>query len=68
VTRTRWILALWLLALPALVAVLYITAALSQTEHERFYGTGGAIFIGGLLALPWIVGLVLLGWLVFRRR
>ena len=67
-TRTRWIFALWLLALPVLVAVLYVTAAVSETERERFYGTSGAIFIGGLLALPWIIGLLVLGWVAFRRR
>lgn len=66
--RVRWIFATWLLALPVLVGVLYLMAAFADTERERFYGTSGAIFTGGLLALPWIVGLIVLGWLAFRRR
>lgn len=62
------LLALWLLALPAFVAVTYLLAAISPLERDRFYGTSGALFIGGVLALPWLIGAGLLAWFAFRSR
>lgn len=64
----RIALALWLAALPAFVAVAYVLAATAPLERDRFYGTSGAIFIGGVLALPWLIGAALLAWFAFRSR
>ena len=68
--RRAWRIAFWLwfAALPALTAILYVSAAMSSDERDRFYGTSGAIFVGGVLALPWLIGLGVLAWLAFRRR
>jgi lipopolysaccharide export LptBFGC system permease protein LptF len=63
----RWIFIAWLLALPVGVAIMYVAAATAATENDRLYGTGGALFIGGALALPWVIGLLVLGWIAFRR-
>ncbi len=66
--RLRIALAIWIAALPLLVAIMYIAAATASDERDRFYGTSGALFIGGVLAIPWIIGIGLLAWLAFRRR
>lgn len=66
--RLRLVLALWIAALPVLVGIMYITAVTSSDDRDRFYGTSGALFIGGVLLLPWIIGIGLLAWLAFRRR
>jgi hypothetical protein len=64
----RWAFALWLVALPILVAGLFLMAAMEGDANARFHATNGAIFIAGLLVLPWVIGLLVLGWLAFRRR
>ena len=63
----RWVFGLWLVALPILAAALFLMAALEDDPSARFHATNGAVFIAGALVLPWAIGLVVLGWLAFRR-
>lgn len=55
----RWILVLWILAFPAIVAWSYLTSV------ER-YAESSVIFVGGLLFVPWLVGTAVLA-LLSRR-
>jgi hypothetical protein len=66
--RIRWAFWIWLVALPVLATTLYVKAATEPDAHARFHGVNGAIFIAGALVVPWVIGLLVLGWLAFRRR
>lgn len=55
----RWILALWVVAFPALIVWTYLTSV-------QRYAESSVIFVGGLLLIPWLVGIIVLA-LLFRR-
>lgn len=57
----RLVLVVWIAAYPAIVAWTYFTSV-------QRYAESSVIFVGGLLLLPWLVGIAVLAFLARRWR
>ncbi len=57
----RWVLVAWLVAFPVIVACTYVTS------HPD-YAVMSVTFVGGLLVLPWLVGVLVIALLARRWR
>ena len=61
----RWLLIGWLAAYPVVVGVQLL---LATTQVPNPHAVSGAIFVAGVLLIPWLIGLAILGWLTHRSR
>lgn len=57
----RWVLVAWIVAFPVIVAWTYVTS-------RADYGVMGATFVGTLLLIPWLVGVLVMALLSRRWR
>ena len=55
----RWVLVAWIVAFPVIVAWTYVTS-------RADYAVMSATFVGGVLLIPWLVGVLVMA-LISRR-
>ncbi len=57
----RWVLVAWIVAFPVIVAWTYVTS-------HADYAVMSATFVGAVLLLPWLVGVLVMALLSRRWR
>ncbi len=57
----RWVLVAWIVAFPVIVAFTYFTS-------RADYAVMSVTFVGGLLLIPWLIGVLVIALLARRWR